>query len=183
MLSVWDRYAGVSELVPDSIYYLKVVGISEQGHLNATTSNTTVAARTAIGKPSSSMTVTVFKSPIPSESLAGYMCVQWTALPADCSTGPVMADGSISGCPRGRRGNLVGYVVYVRLKTETYGGPDSRKYSTTWDINLVTVEELQKGKGYCFAVAALNTQEEGQRSTEVCAEAARTTPVAERLLL
>ena len=78
---------------------------------------------------------------------------------------------------------LVGYVVYVRLRTETYGGSDTRKYSTTWDINLVTVKGQQKGKGYCFAVAALNTQEEGQRSTEVCAEAERTPPVAVRLLL
>ena len=175
-------YAGVSELIPDTAYHYKVLGISEQGEqLNVTLSNATglfFPARTAIGKPSRAMTVKVYKSPVFAERVAGYMYVEWSPLPPQCATGTVLADGSISGCPRGRAGNLDAYHMYVRLQTESYSAPLSRKYDTTWDVTLEVVKGLQKGKMYCFSVAAVNTQEEGDRSDENCTEAVRTPPGA-----
>ena len=172
-------FATVSELIPDTTYYYRVVGISEQSEqLNVTRSNVSFASRTAIATPSSNMHVSVFKSPVSVERLAGWMYVRWTTLPPDCESGVVMEDGSISGCPRGRKGNLQAYRMYVRLQTESYDAPNSRMYETTWDINQVVVTGLIKGKVYCFSVAAVNTLEQGARSQENCTEAVRTPPAA-----
>jgi len=170
----------VSELIPDTVYHFKVLGVSEQGEqLNVTLSNATglfYPARTAIGKPSRAMKVEVYKSPVLEERVAGFMYVEWSPLPPHCTTGYVMADGSISGCPRGRQGNLASYNMYVRLETETYSASLSRKYETDFYENLVIVKGLQKGKMYCFSVAAANTNGTGDRSDENCTEAVRTPP-------
>ena len=174
--------AGIVDLIPDTVYHFKVLGISQQDEqLNVTLSNATgrfYPARTAIGKPSSNMKVSVFKSPVFSERVKGWMYAAWTQLPPDCATGSVMSDGSISGCPRGRKGNLAAYRLYVRLETETYAAALSRTYETTWDISQVIVKGLQKGKMYCYSVSAVNTQEEGLKSSENCTEAVRTPPGA-----
>ena len=167
-------YAGVTNLIPDTIYYFRVVGINEQQvQLNMTRSNATAAARTAIGKPSSQMAVSVYESPNEAERIAGYMYVEWSTLPPECNTGSTMTDGSIDGCPRGRAGNLEAYRMYVRLHSQT---EPTHTFQTTWDVNRVVVTGLDKGKLYCFSVAAVNIQEEGEESPANCTEALRTPP-------